>query len=712
MTKDKTEITSSAQSGGTSSPDNKKTKSLIFQLAARQGLLVVAIFVIMAVLSVTVVAKGTKNDYRDTMESMMPIFAGSVNLWTDQFVHEIHMYTEADIVKTGSTDEIVSWLQSAADRRSEQFSSVFYCTPDGIAHSGFGSNVDISDRDYFKAVMNGSSDIVISNQSVSRLLNANVFEVCVAAYNKDHQKIGFFAGVVKTDLLEQFVIKTKIGKAGSLFIIDGTGTVMAHPDTSMILSDLTKSSDEGVASLADAMLHGKNGRITTKIGGKEYATVFYSPVQGSSWAVGAIIPEHQLNATADHFGSMIIIGCIIFGVLFFAVSATLIRDRIKPLKDVNRAVKKISSGNADLSQRIEESSNNEIGAVVRGFNRFLEKLQSIIGGVQHSKTVLAGAGNELQAGVEDTSAAITQVLGDITSVNGEIINQSASVEETAGAITQISQNIVSLEKMIENQAAGINEASAAVEQMIGNIGTVNGSVGKMADSFSGLQSSAITGISRQEHVSEQIQHISQQSQMLQDANEAIAGIAEQTNLLAMNAAIEAAHAGEAGKGFSVVADEIRKLSETSSEQSKTIGEQLEKIKDSISSVVNASDESGAAFTSVEEKIKQTDLLVKNIRNAMAEQLEGSKQISESLKMMNDSTMEVKTASSEMSAGQQAILEEVKHLQNATAQMKDKMAEMEKGAQRIESTGEKIQAASRNVKNAIDTIGTQIDQFKV
>ena len=74
----------------------------------------------------SVVSKGTNGSYRETMEGMVPVFADSVNLWTEQFIHEVHMYTEADIVKTGSVDEISAWLRSVSDRRSSIFSSVGY----------------------------------------------------------------------------------------------------------------------------------------------------------------------------------------------------------------------------------------------------------------------------------------------------------------------------------------------------------------------------------------------------------------------------------------------------------------------------------------------------------------------------------------------------------------------------------------------------------
>ena len=143
----------------------------------------------------------------------------------------------------------------------------------------------------------------------------------------------------------------------------------------------------------------------------------------------------------------------------------------------------------------------------------------------------------------------------------------------------------------------------------------------MAAKFSKLTEEASIGKVKQSAVDSSVREIASQSELLMEANEVIAGIASQTNLLAMNAAIEAAHAGEAGKGFSVVADEIRRLSETSAEQSRSIGAELGKISETIAEVVETSRESETVFASITSEIDTTDILVKQIERAMAEQRE-------------------------------------------------------------------------------------------
>ena len=451
------------------------------------------------------------------------------------------------------------------------------------------------------------------------------------------------------------------------------------------------------------------------IAGKKYMSV-YAPIRDSSGSISGMLFVAKSMQIVDHAVNTVIkiVVPILIGLalLLVIVATIFVRRMLKPLNGVKDTLNDISSGDADLTKRIDLKSKDEIGAVVSGFNTFAGKLQTIIGDVKTSKDELMVAGENLSGATQDTASSITEIIANIESMKHQIDAQNQSVSQTAGAVNEIASNIESLERMIESQSSGVTQASAAVEQMIGNISSVNASMEKMAGSFNELRTNSQAGISKQKAVNDRIDEIESQSEMLQEANVAIASIASQTNLLAMNAAIEAAHAGEAGKGFAVVADEIRKLSETSTAQSKTIGDQLNNIKDSINQVVTASSESSLAFETVSRKLEETDALVMQIRAAMEEQNEGSQQITEALHNMNDSTVEVRNASNEMSEGNKMILKEVQQLQNAAMTMTQSMEEMAVGARKINETGAALTDVSSQINTSINKIGEQVDQFKV
>jgi methyl-accepting chemotaxis protein len=184
-------------------------------------------------------------------------------------------------------------------------------------------------------------------------------------------------------------------------------------------------------------------------------------------------------------------------------------------------------------------------------------------------------------------------------------------------------------------------------------------------------------------------------------------IASQTNLLSMNAAIEAAHAGLSGKGFAVVAEEIRKLAESSEEQSAIIASVLTKVRASIDQISQSTLEVIERFKVIDDKVRVVSEQAR-ARQAMEAQGTGSKQILEYIKNLNDITLGIGRDSQAMLSESREVIKESRLLETLTQGM-NQSANRTQG---INTVVARINRMSEENKAHIDILMSEIAQFKI
>ena len=441
------------------------------------------------------------------------------------------------------------------------------------------------------------------------------------------------------------------------------------------------------------------------------AEFILAPMTSIGWT---LVLERPFNISAFLESAPLPFGILILVV--FAVALAIVFNRLfHPLNALEITVADLSSGSADLTKRIKIDTSGTLPVIIKlveGFNHFIQKIQETVQTMKNTEEQLERSRGTLNTVTDGAVKSIEEIGTDIDSFSENIRKQTSSVQQTAGAVAQISSSITSLDNMISTQGAAVNDASSAVSQMLGNIKSVNSSVEKLISSFSALEQNSSDGVEKHKNMNEKIAQIEAESKTLADANKVISSIANQTNLLAMNAAIEAAHAGEAGKGFSVVAEEIRKLSENSSTQSKTISQKLSTIQKSIGMVVNASGEAGESLNNISQRVNSTSALVQGIAHSMEEQENGSKQISDALLTLNNSSADVRSASREMDESTKAVLEGVQFLQKATGEMDGGMDALDKKNGALKSASGALSSLSKEMDEAIGNMRESLDMFKI
>ena len=431
------------------------------------------------------------------------------------------------------------------------FANVFVAYPDGSQENANKVTLPPDNNDprkwhWWTRAHEESKQTFVEMPSVAAATGAAVSSLAHAVI-ADGQVVAVVGADVEISSIMQELKRTVLPGDGFAFIVNRQGKIFAHGDAKFLNQDASTMGAALTPEVLDAALKNQEFKELALDGRDKLIGAF--PVEGTEFSLVTVSDSATLLAPMRALLWKIAVIVLVLLAALIALSLFFLRKQLKGLFAVRDAMREISRGEADLTQRIAVSGNDEVAETAQAFNQFVAQLNATFVRVRDNALRLAEGVNSVRGTVERI-AQEAAAINDISSAN------AAAIEEVSVSISEI--------------AASTNETNGLAHQT----GEQSRRSAQEMQAITGRMEQTSTNV---EAVAAILDTLAQRSQQIRSITDVIGEIANQTNLLALNAAIEAARAGEQGRGFAVVADEVRKLAERTGKATVEITGMLEAI---------------------------------------------------------------------------------------------------------------------------------------
>lgn len=501
---------------------------------------------------------------------------------------------------------------------------------------------------------------------------------------------------------------------GELFLVSRDGGVLAASNALHVGRPLQEFLPEVTVDQLDgatALRSRRNGEeLASRVAAGD-VFVASRQVLGSDFFLIATAPAAIVETPLSQIRWITgITGVAVLAVAFVGLRI-LIRRSVAAVSQVSTQLEDIAEGDADLSQQLSVSARNEIGVLASRFNRFVASLRELISGIAGDATALSAEQSEIVQSASETASSVHEIAANIGTVSESVDRLHGSIATTSSKVDDITAAITRMKGELDAQVSAIEETSASVEEMNAQSSSIRTTATRRVEEVKQLAEAATRSAADLDTLSTKSEELARRTDQMLEATDVINGIASQTNLLSMNAAIEAAHAGESGRGFSVVAEEIRKLAETSSENARVIHDSLRGSVDLITEINGGVDSMQSTFRAVIENTRTTEEAFAEIESTVAELSTGMEEVTTAVVSIRDAIMVVEEQSRSVSGLTGEITDLNRANREIGAEVQGAVTEIRSGADQINASVDALNSSLKAMAENVSRIHGELTRFR-